>query len=88
MARKKTFRDDMNPTLQFITLPEEETSTPSEEDAPEGYKVNPLYVEKKSRRLQLLLQPSLYRKLKRRADSEGESINNLVHLILEEALGE
>lgn len=53
---------------------------------PEGFKVNPLYVETKSRRLQLLVQPSLYEKMKTRATAEGFSVNELVHSILEEAL--
>ena len=54
--------------------------------APEGYKVNPLYIETKSKRLQLLVQPSLLDKLKGKAKAEGRSVNDLVHSILEEAL--
>ena len=30
----------------------------------EGYKLNPLYIENRSKRLQLLVQPSLYNKVK------------------------
>ena len=54
--------------------------------APEGFKLNPLYIEKKSRRMQLLVQPSLYEAIKARATAEGTSINELVHSILEAAL--
>lgn len=54
--------------------------------APEGYKLNPLYVETKSKRLQLLIQPSLLKKVKEKAMSEGKSVNELVHSILQEAL--
>ena len=56
--------------------------------APEGYHANPLYIENKSKRLQLLVQPSLKAKLKEKAKQEGTSVNDLVHSILEEALTE
>lgn len=81
MAKKKF---DLDPIKQFITPIEE----PSREAIPEGYKINPLYVEKRSRRLQLLIQPSLYAKLKAKADMEGWSVNDTLHTILEKALRE
>ena len=43
-------------------------------------------LETKSKRLQLLIQPSLLDKLKGKAKAEGRSVNDLVHSILEEAL--
>lgn len=55
-------------------------------DAPEGFKANPLFVETKSRRMQLLVQPSLYDAIKARATAEGQSVNELVHSILEAAI--
>lgn len=55
-------------------------------DAPEGFKANPLFVETKSRRMQLLVQPSLYDAIKARATAEGRSVNELVHAILEAAI--
>lgn len=55
-------------------------------DAPDGYKANPLFVETKSRRMQLLVQPSLYEAIKARATAEGQSVNELVHSILEAAV--
>lgn len=95
MAQKKSFKADLtNPAMQFISTPAEETAerttthAPKTTDAPEGYKVNPLFVETKSKRLQLLVQPSLLEKLRARAKAEGESVNNLVHSILEKALKE
>ena len=54
----------------------------------EGYKLNPLYIETKSERLQLLVLPSLKAKLKEKAKQEGTSVNDLVHSILEDALAE
>lgn len=56
-------------------------------DAPEGYKANPAFVETKSRRLQLLMQPSLHDRIKARAAAEGLSVNEFVHKTLENALG-
>lgn len=86
---KKTFKD--NPALQFISTAEEE---PKEQrgrktgEAPEGYKLNPLYVETKTRRLQLVLQPSLYEKVKKTATEQGLSVNEYIHRTLEEATRE
>lgn len=97
MAKKKSFID--NPALQFISTAEPE-ETPQEEreptplqarpaeKPPAGYKVNPLYVETKSRRLQLVLQPSLYDKVKAGAAAAGLSVNEYVHQILENATRE
>lgn len=53
--------------------------------APEGYKINPMYVEVKSKRVQLVLQPSLFEKVKALAEKNGDSVNNTVHAILEQA---
>ena len=88
---KKSFKQQINPAMQFITPQEEPgkaTETPAKAtDAPEGYKVNPLYIETKSRRLQLLVQPSLYEAIKARATAEGLSVNELVHTLLEDVVG-
>lgn len=91
MAQKKSFKAELNPAMQFISTPAEETTTgagegvASTKDAPEGYKVNPLYIEKRSKRLQLLVQPSLYDKVKAQAETEGCSVNDYIHRVLEEA---
>lgn len=53
--------------------------------APEGYKINPMYVEVKSKRVQLVLQPSLFEKVKALAAKNGDSVNNTIHAILEGA---
>ena len=42
--------------------------------------------EYKSRRLQLLIQPSLYEEIKDRAEAEGLSVNEEIHNLLRQAL--
>lgn len=76
-----------NPAEAFFTKPltDPEEVAPAVA-APEGYKVNPIYIEKKSRRLQVLIQPSLYELLKERAEAEGKSVNDMLHSILEHEL--
>lgn len=92
MAQKKSFKADLNPAMQFISTPPEgaaeRETAPRTEDAPEGYKVNPLYIEKRSKRLQLLVQPSLYDKIKAQADAEDCSVNDFIHRVLEDAVKE
>lgn len=94
---KKTFKDSINPAMSFISqesIDRAEGETPAtaeakrSDKAPEGYKLNPLYIETKSKRLQLLIQPSLHEKLKRKAQAEGTSVNDLVNSILQDALAE
>lgn len=90
-AKSKSFRDQMNPAMQFISTPAPEAPAPIQrqentEAAPEGYKANPAFVETKSRRLQLLMQPSLHEKIKAAAKAEGSSVNEYVHHILETAM--
>ena len=56
--------------------------------APEGFKVNPLYIETKTKRVQLVWQPSLFEKVKAASEAEGISINEYVHRVLRAAVGE
>jgi len=83
---KKSFKDDMNPALQFISAPEEASEGADDGGPPAGYKKNPKYIENKSRRVQLLMQPSLHQRIKARAELEGKSFNDLANILLEEAL--
>lgn len=92
----KSFRD--NPALQFISAAESGEARQEERESipqknptrklPSGYKFNPLYVETKSRRLQLILQPSLYERVKAGAIAAGLSVNEYVHQILSNATRE
>lgn len=45
-------------------------------------KKNPEYLETKSKRVQMLMQPSLYNSIKERAEKEGVSVNEMMHEIL------
>lgn len=99
---KKSFKETISPAMSFISqesidrAEEEAPAAPEEITAasqrpakpPKGYKLNPLYIETKSERLQLLVPPSLKAKLKERAKREGTSLNELVNNILSDALKE
>lgn len=56
------------------------------EAPPKEYKVNPLYVEKKTRRTQLVFRPSLYGRIKRKAKRDKVSVNECIHAMLEAQL--
>jgi len=85
---KKNFKNEFNPALQFISASEEGEN---KEQAPQiipdtvPMKRNPLYIETKSKRVQLLMQPSLHGKLQAMAGQKGTSLNELIHLILQQA---
>ena len=98
----KSFKDTMqkkavNPTLQFITPPEEEKTEKLcagikrpriqvEVQAPPAPRAVPEYGEEtKSRRLQLLLTPSLYDAVKEEAAQRHTSVNELINIILKDA---
>lgn len=92
MAKRKTFIAD-NPALQFISSAGEQEEpeiieTPERKTAPDGYKLNPLYIEKKTARIQLVLQPSLAEKLKAYCKSSGTSVNDFVSNIIQNAIEE
>lgn len=81
---KKSFKD--NPALQFISETDSTPQTISESmpaTVPKGYKINPLYVETKTKRLQLVMQPSLYERVKAAADKEKLSVNEFIHRTLD-----
>jgi len=45
-------------------------------------KKNPEYLETKSKRVQMLMQPSLYNSIKEKAEQSGISVNEMMHEIL------
>lgn len=84
MAKKKL--NMQNPAMQFIEPKEELVA--QEEIIPTGYKPNPMYIETKSRRVQLLMKPSIYEKVKQKAKADKNSINDTIHLVLEQYLND
>jgi len=91
---KKNFK---SPVDQFITIPSINNTTEENTDKlesisikrhtpPEGMKINPLYIEKRSKRVQLVLQPSLYEKIKEESLAHGQSVNDYIHQALEKAV--
>ena len=92
---KKDFKST-NPAMSFISAesieavdgkPKAKKTTTTKgkkkaEKAPAGYKPNPDYVETKSKRVQLLVQPSVYEAVKAKAKAEGISINEAVNRAL------
>lgn len=87
---KKSFTANM-PTDLFITEQEQKpVQAPDQEEqylgsvsAPDGFKLNREFIETKSRRVQLLMQPTLYGKLKSKAEESGLTFNDFVHKALE-----
>lgn len=89
-----------NPALQFITPPTVETAEEPQAEEPRkvtrrpaakrGKKtsapVRTAYTEPKSRRLQLLIQPSLYEDVKELSEAEGLSVNETISELLKEAI--
>ena len=81
---KKSFNATTPAAAAFISTPATEPAAAG--SAPAGYKLDPRYIETKSRRVQLLMQPSLYAKLKAGAVAQGLSVNEFIHKKLEEAV--
>lgn len=94
---KKSFKD--NPALHFITTKETDLEAEPAADQPQqrpqeaarppaGYKVDPRYIEKKTTRLQLVLQPSLMERVRAAAKASGLSVNEYCHQALTKATEE
>ena len=69
-------QEPLEPVLKEVSLIE----IPS---TPEGYKIKPQYGEIKTRRVQLVFPPLLFRKVQRRAKRLNLSLNEFVCLILD-----
>ena len=96
---KKTFGDVAK---QFLSTPEETAAqeeaqgeeprekAPRAKAAPKppvGYKLDPNLVETKTKRVQLVLQPSLYERAKEKAWREHLSMNEYIHRLIEKDAG-
>lgn len=80
MGKKETFKKE-NPALSYISQAEELPKKP-----PKGYKFNPEFIEVKSKRVQLLLQPSVVDAIKELAEEKGLSMNETINEAIKEYL--
>lgn len=96
MATKKSFKDS-NPAMQFISAqepadkPVQKSTVPGTSNIPPAelaawVKANPLWAEKKTRRLQLVLRPSVYDLVKTAAAQSKTSVNDYIDKALEDLL--
>ena len=83
----KSFKDGaaaaLNPALSFITPPEQTPEQAGGEPEHENSKQAAPRREAKSRRLKLLIKPSVYAEIKNNADMEGISVNEWINNALE-----
>ena len=94
---KKSFTS-ANPAIAFISSVSEESPViekqaviaPISENkiAEVPMKRNPEYIETKSKRVQMLMQPSLHTSLKQVAAKQGISVNEAMHEILKQYVDE
>lgn len=77
--RKKTFIKDGSPAMQFISRSSVDNISLNKEDH-----IKTIRRESKSKRLQLLIRPSLSIKLREIASSQGISLNELIHTVLDD----
>lgn len=82
MAEKKSFVKDLNPALAFIDTKGAETA-PRPGEEPTRFIFRTPEREAKSRRVQLLIKPSTYDKLRSQAEAAGASVNAYINAILE-----
>ena len=84
---KKSFIDNINPAMNFISQKKIDESQKESEQS-ESVHIDQFnsFQETKSKRLQLLIQPSLHEKLKAKANQEKTSVNDLVNQILKESI--
>jgi predicted HicB family RNase H-like nuclease len=61
------------------------TAPAAKSKAPKGYKPNPEYIETKSKRVQILMQPSLHKAAKAVSTELGLSLNDFIHRAIQEA---
>lgn len=75
---KKSFKGT-NPALDFISTQETKQTPAIKKETPEGYKINLEYIEVKSKRVQLLLQPSTVDAIKALAKKKDLSMNEAIN---------
>lgn len=86
---RKDFKS--NPALNFITRQEnneEQNAGQIAEQAPEGYRVNPAYIEKRDQRVNVLLTRSTRDSLRNLSSQTRRSVNDIINEALEKYLKE
>ena len=79
------FNDEPEAKVEPVQETKQEITQPVA-PAPKGYKVNPVYIEVKSERVQFVFQPSLLRAAKAEAKRRKTSLNELMHIALRDLL--
>ena len=89
MAKKDFSQVNSNPdyisSRRAQALAQEPTTQAPQPEAPEGYILKP---EPRSRRLQLLISPTLYNHVKAKAEAAGQSVNEYINHVLTDAVKE
>lgn len=88
---KKDFSDIENPAMQFISsaAPTEEgrqTAKKQLRTSPSLFKPDYNVVEKRTKRVQLVGQPSLIERAKAKAKTKGQSLNTYINELIENDL--
>lgn len=79
---KKSFREEENPALQFISGAKEETNKTDNKHNTANTQYTYNTEETKSKRLNLLVYPSLLENLKKIAAMQRTSVNDLINTVL------
>ena len=79
----KSFKND-NPAMAFISVKgpgkeRGESTSMNGEAPPVGYRLDPRYVEVKSKKFGILLQPSVFERLKAIAEADHISVNEAIN---------
>ena len=80
--KKKSFADDLNPAMQFISSTEAVTA-PAPDGKQTRFVFNTPERETQSKRLQLLLKPSTFDGIQAKAAAAGTSVNSYINALLE-----
>lgn len=70
---------DAEPKPEDVARAWEQAGRPT---PPEGHILNRAFVETKSKRLQVLMQPSVYERVHRQAEASGVSVNEMISRLL------
>ena len=76
------------PTIRLPGTEPEQKPQPRPSKPPKGYKIDPRFIETKSKRFNALMQPSLFERIRAAAEEAGLSVNDLIHQTLEAAFPE